>query len=128
MFDPPYDPFKDDISFLIATYIMEDVGVSGYLVCAVTLATTLIPTPTVALTLTLHHGGRPRVRLPGALPHLSVHVSLPLTASLPCRSLDQHLALTLTDTLSHAHNCIPSCPRLTHCAMEFHTVTSFCIR
>ena len=32
VFDPPYDPFKDDISFLIATYIMEDVGVSGYLV------------------------------------------------------------------------------------------------
>ena len=32
VFSPPFDPFKDDISFLIATYIMEDVGVSGYLV------------------------------------------------------------------------------------------------
>ena len=37
VFDPPYNPFKDDISFLIATFIMEDVGVSGYLVRGATL-------------------------------------------------------------------------------------------
>ena len=34
VFDPPFDPFKDDISFLIATYILEDVGVAACIVRA----------------------------------------------------------------------------------------------